>query len=111
MGYYTYYTLEIVEDPDNQKDEFYEHFEEETMYSSKEFKDYGEMEATWQDWEEDMIELSKRFPKMLFKLEGDGEEQFDVWNCYFCNGKSHYREIQTYWEPFDEKGFYKHNKS
>ena len=48
---------------------------------------------------------------MMFRLEGNGEEQFDVWDCHFCNGRSYYRKIQTYWEPFDELGFYISNKS
>lgn len=110
MGYYTWYTLDILEDPDNQEDEFYEEFDEKTGLLF-DFSNYNGTEAKWYNWESDMKELSKKFPKMLFRLEGTGEEQFDVWDCHFCNGRSHYREIQTCWEPFDEKGFYKHNKS
>lgn len=109
MGYYTWYTLDILEDPDNQEDEFYEELDSITGLAN-DFKNYDGTEAKWYNWQSDMIEISKKFPKMLFKLEGDGEDSFDHWIAHFCNGKDYYREIQTYWEPFDEKGFYKHNK-
>ena len=110
MGYYTWYTLDIIKDPDNQIDDFYEEFDKLTGLAN-DLKKYDGTEAKWYNWENDMKELSKKFSKMLFRISGDGEEQFDVWNCYFCNGKSYYREIQTYWEPFDELGFYISNKS
>lgn len=110
MGYYTWYTLDILEDPDNQEDEFYEKLDEKIGRVCL-FKDLGGIEAKWYNWESDMKELSKKFPKMLFLLEGDGEEPLNIWKCHFCNGISYYRQIQTYWEPFDEKGFYISNKS
>ena len=30
MGYYTWYTLDIIKDPDNQEEDFYEEFDEKT---------------------------------------------------------------------------------
>lgn len=109
MGYYTWYTLDILEDPDNQEDQFWEELDNLIGFA-EDFKKYNSSEAKWYYWERDMIEISKKFPNMLFLLSGEGEEPLDVWNCYFCNGKSHYREIQVSWESFDENGFYKHNK-
>ena len=111
MGYYTWYTLEILKDPDNQEELFWEDFEEKTKYSSGEFQNFNTMEAKWYNWEEDMIELSRKFPKMLFKLEGEGEEPLDIWIAHFCNGQGNYREIQTYWEEFNPEEFYNNNKS
>ena len=109
MGYYTWYTLDIIKDPDNQEEQFWEELDKTTGFA-EDFSKYGGSEAKWYNWESDMKELSKKFPKMMFRLEGTGEEQFDVWDCHFCNGRSYYRKIQTYWEPFDEKGFYISNK-
>jgi hypothetical protein len=109
MGYYTWYTLDIIKDPDNQVEDFYEEFDEKTGLLF-DFSNYNGTEAKWYNWESDMKELSKKFPKMMFRLDGTGEAQFDVWDCHFCNGRSYYREIQTYWEPFDELGFYISNK-
>lgn len=109
MGYYTWFTLSILEDPANQEENFYEELDKK-IGRVAELKEYGAIDAKWYDWESDMIELSKKFPKIMFRLDGSGEEQFDVWDCHFCNGRSYYRKIQTYWEPFDEKGFYISNK-
>ena len=110
MGYYTWYTLDIIKDPDNQEEDFYKALDEKTGLLH-DFISYNGTEAKWSNWESDMKELSKKFPKMMFRIDGTGEEQFDVWDCHFCNGRSYYRKIQTYWEPFDEKCFYISNKS
>lgn len=69
------------------------------------------MEVKWYNWKEDMVELSKKFPKMLFKLEGYGEESLDIWIAHFCNGQCNHREIQTHWEEFNSEEFYNSNKS
>lgn len=41
----------------------------------------------WYDYNEDMLEFSKKFPKTLFILDGVGEEHIDMWRCYYKNGK------------------------
>lgn len=43
--------------------------------------------ANWDDHEKDMLKLSREFPKTLFKLHGEGEEDGDIWDKYFLNGK------------------------
>lgn len=42
--------------------------------------------TTWYDHEEDMIEMSKVFPGIIFTLHGEGEESGDIWNKYFKDG-------------------------
>jgi hypothetical protein len=42
----------------------------------------------WYDWEKDMRLLSASFPNVLFTLEGNGEENVDIWIAYFKGGKS-----------------------
>lgn len=110
MGYYTWYTLEILKDPDDQEEQFWEELDKTTGFA-KDFKRYGGSEAKWYDWEKDMIEISKKFPKMMFSLEGNGEEALDIWCDHFCNGQCNYREIQTYWEEFNPEEFYNTHKS
>lgn len=111
MGYYTNYSLNILKDPDNKIEEFKKELED--IFTPHDINDLLDsyLEAKWYDWSTYMEEKSKKFPNMLFFLSGEGEEPLDIWNCYFCNGKPYYREIQVSWEPFDEKEFYKHNKS
>lgn len=110
MGYYTWYTLEVLKDPDDQEDQFWEELDEITGFAN-DFKKFDGAEAKWYSWKEDMIKLSKKFPKMFFSLDGNGEGSLDIWVAHFCNGECNYREIQTYWEKFDSEEFYNTHKS
>lgn len=60
---------------------------------------FGWDSLKWYGHEKDLIELSKRFPEVLFTLEGHGEEKEDIWREYYRNG-------QIQWAPaqiiFDE---------
>lgn len=111
MGYYTNYCLEIIKDPNNEIESFKK--ELENYLSNTQVNELLEsyLEGKWYECITNLELISKKFPNMLFLLSGDGEEPLDTWNCYFCNGKSHYREIQTYWKEFDAEGFYTQNKS
>lgn len=106
MGYYTYYQLSILKDPDNHEEQFCKEFDNLLGEGFiKNLLDGGE-ELKWYSWEKDMKELSELFPRMLFELEGNGEEPLDIWIAHFCNGQMKYREIQTYWEEFSAEEFY-----
>lgn len=59
-------------------------------------------ETKWYDHERDMLTLSVQFPNVLFKLHGEGEENDDVWDHYFKNGKSQYCKVKFIIPPFDE---------
>lgn len=41
----------------------------------------------WYDHEKEMKQLSKEFPDVLFKLHGEGEDKYDIWDKYFMGGK------------------------
>ena len=57
----------------------------------------------WYGHELDMLNLSKKFPTVLFKLEGDGEEKGDWWHKYFLNGKMQTIIGKTTFEEFDKQ--------
>lgn len=42
----------------------------------------------WYDYEEQMIELSRYFPDMVFRVSGEGEDVGDEWQAFFHNGKT-----------------------
>lgn len=48
----------------------------------------------WYDWVEDMLELSKKYPDVLFTLDGAGEEPGDIWSCWFADGKKYFATVE-----------------
>lgn len=55
----------------------------------------------WYEHEEDMKQLSLKFPDVLFTLRGEGEESGDVWVKYFKEGKMQISKAEIKLEPFD----------
>ena len=99
MAYYTYYSLEVqkvknITDYNNLVDTLRAnelldgdvfdvcayHHDEQTAY----FNAYGR--CKWYNHSFDMVNISRQFPDMVFKLCGDGEESEDMWHEYFHNG-------------------------
>lgn len=58
----------------------------------------------WYKHMEDMTEISKMFPSILFILDGIGEDNFDVWRAFFKNGDSEKVNFQII-EPERPKRF------
>lgn len=57
--------------------------------------------AKWYECASDMLALSARFPEFFFSLNGAGEEQGDLWNAYFFQGKMQECCAQIIWPEFD----------
>lgn len=103
MGYSTRYTLEVHDGEETIHDIL------EAVGESFEGLDYavdinGESieEAKWYSHEEDMLELSLKYPEVVFLLHGEGEENGDLWNMYFKNGKKQNCNAVVVYEEFDE---------
>lgn len=110
MGYYTHYKLKINEEDFNKQSEAFMEREYEGKYEKiymyvlkerKKNKDfmYGVWEndgesCTWYDYKEELIELSKAFPDIVFYLSGEGEESGDVWKHYFKAGKDQESKVK-----------------
>jgi len=56
----------------------------------------------WYEHENDMRQLSKRFPDMLFTLSGKGEENEDIWIKYFKAGRMQVSYATISLDKFDE---------
>ena len=55
----------------------------------------------WYDHENDMIGLSTKYPEVVFRLSGFGEECADTWADYYLNGKVQHCLATLVMLPFD----------
>jgi len=96
MGYYTNYSLSVVDGGDYKTD-----YEEEIQ----ELSGYGSLTfdaIKWYDHEKDMLNYSLQKPEVTFLLEGEGEETGDIWRKYFKNGKMFQTKAELRFEYYDE---------
>ena len=69
-------------------------------------------ETKWYEWENDMSIVSKKFPHILFTVEGIGEESGDIWQCFICNGQFSERfkpSMKFEYGDFDQLKFFTKN--
>lgn len=98
MGYYTKHKLIFFENDFSDDVDHEKGIAEQTNGYSDCF---GE-EIKWYDMEESMINYSKKYPNIVFCIEGEGEESGDNWRHYFKNGKSQKVKAKITYEPYDE---------
>ena len=116
MGYYTRFDLEVVGEAehwvtgktkDGQTVQVNVGVDIESIKQEiGEISGYGECfsdELKWYDHEKDMRCLSMKYPKLLFKLSGNGEESPDIWVKYYQNGKSQHCPGRIVFDDFDPK--------
>lgn len=66
----------------------------------------GSVDRTkWYEHEADLREMSRRFPGVLFKLTGDGEESGDLWAAYALDGKWQKHKARVVVGDCDPKGW------
>lgn len=115
MGYYTDYTLNISGIRRNRSGKLVMeqeidpgvlnqiHAEIERLEIFDNDEDYGWYgNAKWYDHDNDMLELSKKFPTVLFTLYGDGEESDDMWYTYYLDGAYQHAPARIEYDDFRE---------
>ena len=98
MGYYTVYELEAYENGKRINKErereicaFARECSEITSYMDiYKFEELSSDSIKWYSHDQDLLELSKHFPSVIFELTGEGEDHDDNWIAYYCNGKMEY---------------------
>jgi hypothetical protein len=60
-------------------------------------------QCKWYEHTEDMRNVSKKYPNVLFTLTGNGEEPEDMWVKYFMNGKVQIEKAVITYGKFDLK--------
>jgi hypothetical protein len=103
MGYYTDYKLKIITNPNHvDEDKIFTELEEISGYGGFSHYDGELYEAKWYYHNSDMEKLSKRYPEILFQLDGVGEEKSDIWRTFFKDGKSQRTNAKITFDDFDE---------
>ena len=99
MGYYTDFSITIKGEFD--KKEMEEKIEEVTDYCFDEHGNRYHQNCKWYDNVENMTELSKFYPNNLFTVDGDGEENGDVWRRVYHNGRQEDIQVETIYADSD----------
>jgi hypothetical protein len=95
MSYKTRFSLSVVNDCDKV---FLEFIEKHRLYAIWNYN----RKAIWLNHEKDMRLLSRKFPSLLFKLEGMGESISDIWVKYFKDGRMQLCRAVISFEPFND---------
>lgn len=99
MGYYTNYKL-VTTGLDVSEEDLCSELIATTKYDWDE--DLELYDVKWYDYDKHMKHISNQHPNTLFTLEGDGEEQGDMWKAYYKNGKVQRCDAIITFEDFDE---------
>ncbi len=82
MGYYTNYELNFNTNNPEEETKILNRIQEISGYTY-----LFSQEVKWYDHDKDMLQLSREFPDIVFTLDGEGEENGDIWKAYYHNGK------------------------
>jgi hypothetical protein len=108
MGYYTDFKLRTdkhVPDLGKKINEISGYsFDDDTNYyiGSDELNSLQCYDIKWYEHETHMRKISKNHKNVLFTLEGNGEEEGDMWVKYFLNGKMQKVKAEITFQPFDK---------
>lgn len=107
MGYYTAHSLSMTNNQQGDVERIYNYAKVNDMDLAYGFTVCDEqLEATdlmkWYEHEENMREISREFPHILFELHGEGEESGDIWDEYYRDGMMQRCSAEIVIPPFDE---------
>jgi hypothetical protein len=104
MGYYTVYKLNIIDAQEWDRDEIIKVLRDGNDNAKIAFEEdgHGCDDLKWYAHEDDMKAFSKKYPKELFELTGEGEESGDLWKKYFRNGKMQICKGEIVYPEFDK---------
>lgn len=80
MGYYTYFKITADDDCE---DEYIEELKKISGYNHE----IGEC-IKWYNYNEDMLALSRKYPDVTFRVDGEGESSADIWVRWYRNGET-----------------------
>lgn len=118
MGYYTNFDVEITGFQNEEESEFFEFKEIHKKDASLHFIKYSGYSVNlvilphsisfnlhqykWYDWEKDLVNVSKRWPHLMFDINGEGEEATDLWRARIRNGESEIARVKIVFPEFEK---------
>jgi len=104
MGYYSYFTFSVSEGNEIDDEQAVTELREENEYAKLALDDdgYPDGHLTWYDHEENLKEYSKKYPNTVFHLSVEGEENGDMAQKYFKNGKMQICKAEITFPDYDE---------
>ena len=102
MGYYTSYTLSVIEGGD--EEQLISEFRKESAGARYAVDEYGDSNDSckWYESNTDLINFSKKHPNAIFCLEGDGEDSDDNWKLYVKDGHTQECRAKMVFPEFDK---------
>lgn len=85
MGYYTHYSLTLEEGPSGQYAEMLRDID--VILGCDDLSRYEAVYDKWYGYEEDMERLSRKYPDITVRVNGDGEDSDDLWQSFWRNGR------------------------
>jgi hypothetical protein len=96
MGYYTQYSLGVLQGKDTNID-----YQKE-ICDMVDYEYLFDEQTKWYKHDEDMKTISRKYPKVLFVLHGVGDDYGDIWRAYYYDGECKERiEAEIVFKEFD----------
>lgn len=85
MGYYTQFTFTLEDGPEEQYNKMTKDIDE--IMGCDDPSQCESVYAKWRNYDEDMERLSKKYPEITVRVNGNGDFPDDVWQDFWHNGK------------------------
>jgi hypothetical protein len=104
MGYYSYYTLTTQNGSIEDDNKLISQLREENSNAQVALAEDGYPAAhlKWYEHEEELKEFSKKYPNLVLHLSVEGEENGDMSQKYFKNGKMQVCHAKIEFDDYDE---------
>ena len=98
MGYYTTFSLALEEGPREQYQRMLEDID--AIMGDNGMSSFESINVKWYSYDTDIRELSLRYPDITFRVNGDGEDPYDLWQEFWRAG-NRFRE-QVHFARYEE---------
>ena len=92
MGYYTTFSLALEEGPREQYQRMLEDID--AIMGDNGMSSFESVNAKWYSYDEDIRTLSLKYPDIVFRVNGDGEDPSDLWQEFWRAGNRFREQVQ-----------------